>query len=498
MATISEALDVAINHHEAGRLQIAEQIYRQILQVDPNQADAWNLLGLVHCPREYEVAIDCFRHAIQLNGKTAAFHSNLGAALQSQGNLDEAVAAYRRALELNPDYADALSNLGTALKTQGNLDEAVACYRRALELKPNHSKGLYNLGAALQTQGNLDEAIACYRRALELNPDYAEALYNLGAALQTQGNLDEAVACHRRALERKPDYAEALYNLGAALQTQGNLDEAIVCHRLAMELKPDYPEVLSNLGAALQTQGNLDEAVATCRRALELKPDYAESLCNLGNAQQALGNLDEADANYRRALELKPDYAEAHCNRSLLWLRKGDFEHGWPEYEWRWKREESPPRSFRQPLWGGGPLAGTTILLHAEQGLGDAIQFIRYAWLVKDRGARVVVECPKPLMRLLSGVRGIDELIVARSPLPHFDVQAPLLSLPVVLHTTLATIPAVVPYLFAASDLVERWREEFGRSRKFQIGIAWQGNPKFKGDRFRSKAAMDALAQILD
>jgi tetratricopeptide (TPR) repeat protein len=279
MATIPGALAIAIRHHQGGRLQAAEQIYRQILQAEPNHADAIHLLGVI-------------AHQV--------------------GKPDEAVACYRRALELKPDYAEAHSNLGVVCKEQGKLDEAVACYRRALELKPDYAEAHNNLGGALKEQGKLDEALACWRRALELKPDYAEAHNNLGVALKEQGKPDEAVTCCRRALELKPDYAEAHNNLGVALKEQGKLDEAVACYRRALELKPDYAKALGNLGLALQARGQLDEAVACYRRALELKPDYAEALGNLGSALEEIGDLQGAEDSFRAALRHNSRFAFAH------------------------------------------------------------------------------------------------------------------------------------------------------------------------------------------
>ncbi|MGA2064341.1 MAG: tetratricopeptide repeat protein [Thermoguttaceae bacterium] len=327
MPTIPEALALAARHHQAGRLQAAEQIYRHILAAEPNQADALHMLGVIaYQLRKHAVAVRYIRRAIALNGTEATFHNNLGMALKDQGKLDEAVACHRRALELNPDSAEAHNNLGAALQGQGKTEEAVACYRRALELNPDYAKAHNNLGAALQDQGKPDEAAACCRRALQLKPDYAGAHNNLGNALKDQGRLDEAAACYRRALQLKPDSAEAHNNLGAALQGQGNLDEAIACYRRALELKPDYAKAHNNLGAALQGREKPDEAVACCRRALELKPDYAEAHNNLAAALQGQGKLDEAVACCRRALELKPDYAEAHNSLGSALLQQGRLE----------------------------------------------------------------------------------------------------------------------------------------------------------------------------
>ncbi|MGO8689326.1 MAG: tetratricopeptide repeat-containing sulfotransferase family protein [Thermoguttaceae bacterium] len=322
MATVSEALATAVQQHQAGRLHDAEQVYRRILAVEPNQADALHLLGVIaHQVGNHALAVAYITRAIGSNGTVAAFHSNLGNALKGQGKLDEAVACFRRALELKPAYAEAHNNLGNAFAGRGELDEAAACYRRALELKPDSTEVNNNLGAVFQGLGELDAAAACYRRALELKPDSVETHNNLGAALHGQGKLDEEVACYRRALELKPNYAAAHNNLGAALQDQKKLDEAAACYRRALELKPDFPEAHNNLGAVLQGQGKLDEALACCRRALELKADFDEAHNNLGNILQDQGKLEEAVASYRRVLQIelgrraaqaRPQHGEVH------------------------------------------------------------------------------------------------------------------------------------------------------------------------------------------
>jgi len=248
MATISEALAIAIQHHQAGRLQAAEKIYRQILAVVPNHAEACN---------------------------------SLGAVVREESNLDEAVACWRRALKLKPDFAEAHNNLGVAFKEQGRLEQAVACYCRALELKPDFAEAHNNLGVALKEQGKPEEAAACCRRALELRPDAAVAHNNLGNALKDQGRLDESIASYRRSLELMPNYADAYNNLGVAFREQKKLDEAMACYRRALELKPDYPEAHNNLGVAFKDQGALGEAIACYRRALEIRPDLAEVHSNL-------------------------------------------------------------------------------------------------------------------------------------------------------------------------------------------------------------------------
>jgi tetratricopeptide (TPR) repeat protein len=324
---VQELFTDALRYHQAGRLNEAERLCRQILALDSHHADSLHLLGLiayqVGC---HDLSVDLISKAIAINPRVASYHSNLGLALQVQGKLDQAVACYRRTLVLKSDYAETHNNLGNALRDQGKLDEAVACCRQALVLKPNLAGAHNNLGNALKDQGKLDEAVACYRQALALKPDYAEAHNNLGNALTDQGKLDEAVACCRRGLVLKPNYTEAHNNLGNALRGQGKLSEAVACYRRALALKPDSAEAHNNLGNAFRDQGKLDEAVACCRRALVLKPNYAPAHNNLGNALRDQGKLDEAVACYRQALALKPGYAEAHSNLSVALQDQGKFD----------------------------------------------------------------------------------------------------------------------------------------------------------------------------
>jgi tetratricopeptide (TPR) repeat protein len=431
MATIAEALAQALHCHQAGQLQQAERIYRQVLQVDPRHADALHLLGVIALQvGQHQPAIDHIRQAIALDPYNATYQSNLGSALAGIGRFEEAAASFRGALVLNPQFADAHNNLGSAQMKLGRLDEAVASFRRAIQLRPTYADAYNNLGSALQEMDRLEEAAASYRQALRLKPDYADARYNLAVAL---GKL-----------------------------------------------------------------GQLDLALGSYEQAIRLRPEHADAHNNLGNVLRELGRFDEALAAYEAALRLRPDFPLAHKNRGMAWLRMGDFERGWPEYEWRWRCDDSPPRQFSQPMWDGSSPEGRTILLHAEQGLGDTLQFIRYAPLVHQRGGRVLLECQSPLMLLLAQAAGVDALIERGQPLPEFDIHAPLLSLPGIFRTTLETIPAQVPYLQVDPERVQHWHRELAGLDGFTVGINWQGNPKFRGDRYRSipLAHFEPLARI--
>ena len=313
--TVRQAFDLALQHHQAGRLAEAEALYRQILAVEPQHADALHLLGVIaQQVGRNDVAVDLIRRAIASDPNRPTFYSNLGVALSAQDRADDAIAAFRRALELKPDFAEAHCNFGKALMQQGRTDEAIAAYRRAIAFQAGYAEAHYCLGNALRHQGRDDDSIASYQHALRLRPNYSEAHNNLGSALRDCSRTDESIAAYRRAIEAAEDNAEAHNNLGVALSGQGKLDEAIAEYRRASQLKPDMAEAHSNLGDALRNCGQIDEAIAAYRRALQIKPDYSEAHNNLAVAYKDRNELDEALVCYRRAMTLEPHNSTTHSN----------------------------------------------------------------------------------------------------------------------------------------------------------------------------------------
>ena len=423
--------------------------------------------------------------------------------LHQDGNLAEAANTYHNILEKDPGRVDVIFLLGTLNIQQGNLELATTYLKKAISLKPDHVAACNNLGTALQSQGRLSEAVVIYNQVIELKPDYAEARINLGNVFQEQGKFDEAMVCYNRVIEFQPDYAEAHYNLGNALGKKCKPDEAASCFSKAIELKPEYVEAHNNLGSVFHKQGKLDEAASCFSKAIELKPDYTEAHINLGNVFQEQGRFDEAMVCYNLAIELKPDYAEAHMNRSFALMLTGNFEEGWPEYEWRLHTKDSISKTFQQPRWDGTPLNGKSILVHAEQGLGDTIQFVRYLPMVQSKGGHVIFECQKDLLRLLENSAGFDEIIekaTTSEENSHFDVQVPLLSLPGIFGTTFKNIPSKVPYITVDPEPVKQWSERIEHNDDFKIGIVWAGSPHHKNDRNRSCKLEDftQLAEIPD
>lgn len=413
----------------------------------------------------------------------------LGWQAQQAGDFRAAEEAYRRVLRTQPRRARVWFALGLLCQSERRLPEAVAYFRQALDIEPQEGEGYFHLGNALLQQEDWAAAGEAYRHCLESLPGHVESLVNLGFVLGEQQRHAEAEACYRQALAQQPGIAEIHQNLGNTLREQGRLSEAVARYEEALRLRPDYAKAHVNLGVALVSLGEIAAAIEHLQRGVELDPEFAEAHNSLGAAVSVERRFDEALAFYQRAIDLKPDYADAQWNRSLVWLLRGDFERGWPAYEWRWRcpRTLQLPK-FEQPRWDGSPLAGRTLLVHAEQGLGDTLHFIRYASLASARGGRAVVVCQPQLLPILRSCPGIDELVSQGDPLPRFDVYAALLSLPGLFETTAATIPATVPYLSAADELVTHWRRGLAAVRGFRVGIAWQGSSRHPWDRHRSAA----------
>jgi Flp pilus assembly protein TadD len=344
------------------------------------------------------------------------------------------------------------------------------------------------LAAALRDHqaGRLQGAERAYLEVLAAEPRQPDALHYLGVIAYQTGRLDAAADYLARAAREIPDTAALHHHLGLVHAAQGRAEEAIASFGQALRLAPELAEAHNGLGNALKDLGRPEEALGNYRRALELKPDFADAHSNLGNTLELLGRYAEAAGAYRRALELDPNHAAAHWNQALLMLLRGDLERGWDEYEWRWKTRGFIPRTYPQPLWDGSTLAGKTVLVHCEQGLGDTIQFIRYAPLLRARGATVVFECQRRLLALLAGCTGVDVLVGEGDSLPAFDVFAPLLSLPRILATRLASIPAAAGYLAPRPELAAQWRARLAHLGGYPIGIAWQGRTAYAKDRYRS------------
>ena len=519
-----DALARALAEHRDGNTRQAVEHYKEVLAADPTRAEVWRYLGTAERDRgEVTAALDGFRKAVDLDPKNPSYQAELAATLHTAGRLEDAVEVYRAALEGDPADHSCRNNLAGALSALGRNKEAIEEYRKALEGDADNLEILINFGVTLHESGCSSEAAdilrsavelgsaparahaaladACvaigdqgtaiieYRKALTREPGNTTVSVSLGVALQRDGRTDEAHAAYREALRHDPNSAFALTNLGALLVDTGQLEKALTPLNEAVMHAPQDTVALSNLGAALQRLGRADEAEENLRAAIQIDDEYAAVWGNLGNVLQDKLRLDDALQAHNRALTLDPKSPELHWNRAMTLLLDGDFKAGFEEYEWRLKMPKIAARTLPTPVWQGEDPSGATILLVAEQGLGDTIQFARFAPALAKKGARVAIMCPRSLTTLLATLDGVEQVVAADDPVPEHDCHIPLMSLPHRPAITSASIPRDMPYLCVPSGS----KEPPEHTSKRRIGVSWSGNPEHPADRLRSSGLAPLL-----
>jgi tetratricopeptide (TPR) repeat protein len=466
-AELPPPLDQVAALCEEGRLAEAKAICRRALEATPRDAEALQLLAVIALQGgDAEEAVRLMADAVSAAPEEAKYRINLSAVLGQTGRNEDALEAAREAVVEHPSVPEAHNNLGNALVRVGKCEEALASYMRAIGLQPNYDEAFYNRGVAQHRLGRHEAAAFCFQQAIMLQPDYIEAYNQLGVAHAALKRYDAALAAYDHATTLDPDYDEAFYNRGVTLQ--------------AMERH--------------------EEAVASYSQAIALRPDHADALKNRGMVLQALGRCDEAVADFDSAIALRPDHAQTHLSKAACLLQSGDFGGGWPEYEWRLRLPElaASVRDFPQPRWmGERSIAGRTILLYGEQGLGDTIQFSRFVPEVVARGGRVVLEVQRSLVRLLANLPGVAEAVAQGDDLPPFDLHCPLPSLPSVLGTALENLP-VKPYLAAGPELAVPWLQRVRAFPSLRVGLVWAGTTSLGADSRRSMAfaALRPLAEV--
>lgn len=524
---VQDWLAQAITLHQRGMLSDAEKIYQEILRQQPGHFDVLHLLGQIALQTQRtERGVELIRKAIEFNPFVAAAYSNLGIGLCTLNRFEEAITSLDKAIELKPDYAEAHSNRGVVLNNLRRYEAALANFDKAIALQPNYAQAYNNRGNALRDLRRHEDALVSYDKAIALKPDYSEAHSNRGAALRELRRDMEALVSYDKAIALRPDYAEVHNNRGILLHdlrryeaalasfdkaialqpdyAEAHSNRSIALHNLqryeaaligsdkAIALKPDYAEAHTNRGVALCDLRRYEEALISLDKAIALRPDSAEAFGNRGGALCELGRYTEARASYDTAIALSPDYADGRWNRSLCLLQLGQLERGWQEYEWRKKRNEPiANRCYRQPLWLGKPdIAGNTLFIHWEQGLGDTLQFCRYAKLVNALGARVVMSVQDPLLRLLKQMEPAIQVIGGEAEPAAFDYHCPLMSLPLAMDTRLETIPSEPRYLAADEQLRAEWAVRLPPKSKPRIGLVWCGRTIPNPDRSMPLAAL--------
>lgn len=523
LQSAGELLQAGLAHHRCGALHEAARCYSALLRTYPSHADALNLLGVV--ARQQGDLITAERlilQAIGQNPTVALYHHHLGKTYALQKRLQDAVQSYRRAVFLDQSDIESMRLLASLLGESGEWTEATGLYEELLQREPYKAEWMYRCGHGLKRQGRVSEALSVYRRATLLQPDSADAHFNLGKALFEAGQRSECLVCFQRVLEIQPGDAEAHNYLGQVRHERGEGGQALQFYLEALRLRPDYVEVLSNLGALMMEMNELESAEVLLRRAYQLAPGFKcastnlgtllsrrgrfveafetfrkvllsdpqdpTALCSMGFALDALGDLEGARAAFELALKTEPNSALARFNLSSHFLLAGNFAEGWSCYERRWELRQftGKPRTYAQPRWRNEDIAGTSVLLYAEQGFGDTLQFVRYALILVERGARVLLETQAPLVPLLCTLHPKVQVLARNDETaPDTDWHCPLLSLPYVLGTDLSNIPAAVPYVYPDEEKAKLWAEQ-NRTQTFRVGVVWSGNPGHARDRLRS------------
>lgn len=449
---IGETLNAALAAHRANRLADAKSGYDAVLSLAPDNPDALYLRGMIHLV---------------------------------EGELDLGEALTKRAIAAKPEFPEALGNLGRIAVARGNPDAAIQIWQKALRLKPDEAEIRLELGRHLIAARRYADAVANQVVALLRTPEDAAALLVLGNALQGQGQTDAAIAIYRRGVELRPDNADHQHNLGVSLFERREVAAAIAQYQTALAIRPTDPDILNSYGVAQRATGALDAAIVSYRAALAVAPAHAQALNNLGVVYTEQRRLDEAASCYRHAIAADATAADPHYNLALTLLLDGHYQDGWAEMEWRWQTAafRKQAQHFSVPSWTGDDADGGTVLLHDEQGLGDTIQFCRFAAAAAQR-ARVILQVQRPLLRLLTGLPGPAIIVARGDKLPAFSRHLPLMSLPHILGTTAETIPDAAGYLRAPADRVAYWRARVADLPGLRVGLVWAGNPRLGGTSY--------------
>ncbi|MGC1301127.1 MAG: tetratricopeptide repeat protein, partial [Caulobacteraceae bacterium] len=476
---------------ELGRPADAETPLRTAVSLAPESAEArFNLGNALLRQLRFTEARDAYLDAIRLRPAYPHAHGNLAATYKGLAALDLSLAHYAEAARLAPRDTTLLHNYALMLAELRRFGEAIPVYEQVIGLEPGNAALHTNLGSAIQEFVRdrhevdvlilLDRAILAHLQALTIKPDLMAAQMNLGLALLARGRPGDAIAPFETAIAINPNSAECYCNLGQCLADVGRFEEATAACRRSIELNPSLPEAHSTLGNVMIAQNRVVEAEPHFRDALALRPEMPGGWCNLGVSLFRQGRASEAEEAYEKALKYSPDLPDARWNHALALLQRGLFKEGFAQYEWRLKR---PGRlrqdaSFTQPLWDGRSLEGASILLHAEQGFGDAIQCVRLVPQVAARGGRVVLQARKPLKRLFENLPGVSEFVIDGEPAPPVACRSPLFSLPHHFVHTADDLPGPLPYLPVEPDLAATWAERLARIAPdgLKVGVVWSGN----------------------
>jgi len=415
---------------------------------------------------------------------------------QQENKIEEATTYYKQALYNNTQHLRAALDAAQMLYGANKVEEALTFYQHALKISDNYPEVHYNIGLCFFHLSNTDEAIRAFKKAVRKNPQYIKAYIKLGTAYANQKKFHKAIQLYQKALDSNPDSYELYYCLGNAFRSIENYENAIDALEKALNISPANPTIMIDLANTLHMVDEYERALELYQKSLDINPQCLNAAYNVGYTLKQCGDITNTRALFERSIELhtktielRPDYAMPHFSCALSYLTLGNFELGWPEYEYRWQAYNETPKQFAQPTWEGQSLEGKRILLYAEQGFGDTFQFIRYGKVLKDMGAHVIVQTQHRLKNIISLCPYLDEVVSDREQLPPFDYHIALMSIPMVLKTTVETVPSEIPYLHAKEELCKEWEQKLVQDKKLKVGICWQGNKQYRSTLIKKVVA---------
>lgn len=472
--------DLGNTYKELGQYENALQAYASALALDANHLEAcFNRAITLHEMQRYEEALEAYAEVTSRHGEDAGVLNNIGMIQHAQGRHELALETLERALAIDSGYLDAHANRCQVLEALGRYDAVLQACGQMIEIAPQRGDGYLKRASVQLASGQAEQALADANSAIQLAPNHPEGHLVRGMALHALQRFPAAIASYDTALKLNPADALVYDQRGLAQAQQRQFTAALASHERAIELDGNMAAAHLHRADVLRQLGRLEAAAQGYARALELDASSAESYTGRALVLAMLGHDDAALDAFAQALALDPQHAPAYWHRSRLYLRKGEFERGWKDFEWRTRASGRPEeeRTFDAPRWHGTEsLDGKTILLYAEHAVADTLHACRYVSLVAARGARVILEVPQALAGLMAGLEGVSQLVTAGEPLPAVDFQCPLPSLPLAFGTTLGSIPSGPRYLHSDPGKVAHWAGVLGTRSKPRIGIVWSAS----------------------
>ena len=429
----------------------------------------------------------------QENTGSADYYFSLAETFRHENATNKALFYYKKTLESKPNHFESLFNTATILFKQTRYDEAIEYYHQALTCKPDCAEIYSSLGVCYIKQKNIDKGINYFKTALTLDPKDPHAHFQIGIIYEQAKQYQQALKHYKQASLSMHNDGKLFHHIARMYKQLDELEKAIPFYKRSLEHKPDQLNVIVEYANTLNMLEHNQQALALYMKALEINPNMTSVMYNFGFTLKKLGHIDKAIEVYKKVIAKRPDYSHANFSLSLAYLTLGDFEHGWPAYEWRWAAYKEKPKRFDSPLWDGSNPSDKTILLYAEQGFGDTFQFIRYAKILKDQGATIILETQNALETLLNYCPYIDLVIKRGTTPPPHDCHLALMSLPFMFKTHVDTVPVDIPYLYTSEKVTNSWRKKLAQDNNFKIGLCWQGNAYYRTQALKHAVALKSL-----